>query len=463
MSCPSCSLRLCRRLPLLVQRTVAASGFVHGGHPSLSSQPQFRQVRLQDPMTAEPKPQEEITRAMGLRKFVENITRKPKEARLWFKYFKIFSAKSPRRAFSVMQVSPEVLSDASSVRKLTWSTTFLFENNLTSVLVCQLANDRDFQNVQLLQSLLYKRGVPSRLILGNEHNPAELLSSSHSTLPIVCCPMLGPTDTSAQKTMVHLCSTLRPLKVMLLSQKAGLKDVNGKVISDVYLPTDLDELVSSNSHLSTEDQAKVLRSTELIKHLSCESSVILTSADTVIEELFTHHGSGTMIRQIEKIFRYSSLDSVKKPSMVALINESFQKKLRSNYFERVQGHVESVYVSENYNAAAVILRLPNVSVPYLDKIAVSEIAQGTGISVMLWNQIVKDYPQLFWRSNVTNRAAIAWYNTVSQGSWKADQNWTIFWYGLQTSRQLAELIDYAASKERDFEETPESGGAAEPP
>ena len=57
----------------------------------------------------------------------------------------------------------------------------------------------------------------------------------------------------------------------------------------------------------------------------------------------------------------------------------------------------------SYNAAAVVVEMEGGTIPYLDKFAVSQAKQGEGTGEMLWECIERDFPQLFWRSKVTNR------------------------------------------------------------
>ena len=100
----------------------------------------------------------------------------------------------------------------------------------------------------------------------------------------------------------------------------------------------------------------------------------------------------------------------------ALIESSFKKHLRPNYMESIEHRLQRLYVSEHFGAVALVLLEDGVMIPYLDKIAVEHSAQGSGLAAQLWNEVVKDYPQLFWRSNKANRAALQWYYTVSQVS-----------------------------------------------
>eukprot|EP01050_Picozoa_sp_SAG11_P010801 SAG11_NODE_1103_length_5862_cov_8.036439_5_plen_123_part_00 len=91
-----------------------------------------------------------------------------------------------------------------------------------------------------------------------------------------------------------------------------------------------------------------------------------------------------------------------------------------------QERLQSVYVSEGYNAAAVFLTLEGTDMPYLCKFAVTEQAigvrfcnayaphlsflrqteittsprAGNGLAERLWTQVKNDHPDgFFWRSH----------------------------------------------------------------
>ena len=91
------------------------------------------------------------------------------------------------------------------------------------------------------------------------------------------------------KATDELAAHFEPLKVMYLNSKGGLTTEKGRVIEVINLPYDLE----SSSHLPWCDRKTKLRMANinsLLEKLPFTSSVVITSADTVLNELFTHKG-----------------------------------------------------------------------------------------------------------------------------------------------------------------------------
>jgi len=153
--------------------------------------------------------------------------------------------------------------------------------------------------------------------------------------------------------------------------------------------------------------------------------VSITRPSELAKELFTHKGSGTLVRRGEKVLRFESWDGVDKGRMRALIDSSFApRRLAADYFERIRPY--RIYVSENYRTA-MILTLED-ELPYLDKFAVLEDAQGEGLGRAVWQVMRAENPKLFWRSRHGNRIN-AFYHEQSDGCFKAPK-FKVFWYGL---------------------------------
>lgn len=54
--------------------------------------------------------------------------------------------------------------------------------------------------------------------------------------------------------------------------------------------------------------------------------------------------------------------------------------------------------------------------------------QGMGVADILWKRLVKEYPDLFWRSRIDNPVN-KWYFERSDGNFKLDDKWMLFFYG----------------------------------
>jgi acetylglutamate kinase len=169
--------------------------------------------------------------------------------------------------------------------------------------------------------------------------------------------------------------------------------------------------------------------------LPLTSSVSITRPTDLANELFTHRGSGTLVRRGERVLVCDSWDELDLVRLRKLIDSSFGRRLVDDYFARTR--LKRAYVSENYRAAVILL--DDGGYTYLDKFAVLDDAQGEGLGRAVWQLMREEHPRLFWRSrhnNVINH----FYYAESDGCYKEPQ-WKVFWYGLRDLDEIGECIE----------------------
>ncbi|KAI4793205.1 hypothetical protein KUCAC02_032871 [Chaenocephalus aceratus] len=220
-----------------------------------------------------------------------------------------------------------------------------------------------------------------------------------------------------------------------------------KVLDLVSLPSDLPALLSAG-WLSPSELRRVSAIAALLQDLLSDSSSsfpssVITSADTLLTELFSHRGSGTIFKIGDPIHRYSSLEGIDVERLLALICKSFDKTLKQDYIASLAGRLHSVYLSEGYSAAAIIT---------LEPFVVSSSKQGQGTSLILWECIRRDLGKLFWRSRTSNRIT-PWYFKHCEGSFN-NGAWTVFWFGLMDIRDSYELVEFTKHLPDSFHLTP---------
>jgi acetylglutamate kinase len=154
------------------------------------------------------------------------------------------------------------------------------------------------------------------------------------------------------------------------------------------------------------------------------TSVSITSPSALARELFTHSGDGTLVRKGEQIAKLTDRQMVDARRLVTLVEAAFQQRLLPGWWEGVD--LLAAYISESYRAAAVIAELDEFV--YLDKFAIDETARGEGLARTVWDHMVKDFPQLVWRSRWDNQFN-AFYERESDGRVTTGL-WTIYWMGV---------------------------------
>jgi acetylglutamate kinase len=260
-------------------------------------------------------------------------------------------------------------------------------------------------------------------------------------LPIIAC--LGETpagqilNINADVAAAELAEAIQPYKIIFLTPTGGLLDGNGRIIPAVNLTEDYEELMAQ-PWLHSGMRLKLQEIKELLDVLPSESSVSITSPEHLARELFTHQGSGTLVRRGERVRVYDSFDEIDQERLRDLLEGCFGRRLTEDYFSKKQ--VEHLYLTDSYRATAIITR-EGLPVPYLDKFAVTREAQGLGLGASLWGRMRRDVPVLFWRSRAGNPIN-SWYFHQSQGSYRSDK-WIVFWYGLSSYDAIRKCVEHA--------------------
>jgi len=237
----------------------------------------------------------------------------------------------------------------------------------------------------------------------------------------------------------ELVKELQPYKIIFLTGTGGILDERGKLIESISLSTQYDHLMSQ-PWLHSGMRVKLEQIHDLLMDLPPSSSLSITTPDEMAKELFTHRGSGTLVRRGEEILAFDSWSGVDRERLRTLIESSFGRRLSSDYFD---GTVpKRVYVSEHYRAAIILTREGDLT--YMDKFAVSEDAQGEGLGRAMWDVMRGDNPALFWRSRRGN-AINEFYFANADGA-KKEGNWTVFWCGLADWGSIQFAVDHAVAR-----------------
>ncbi len=237
----------------------------------------------------------------------------------------------------------------------------------------------------------------------------------------------------------ELIKTLQPYKIVFLTGTGGLLDGDGHVIDSINLSTEYDELLAQ-PWLHSGMRVKIEQIHDLLMALPPSSSVSITRPDELAKELFTHRGSGTLVRRGEKIRCETSWDALDLPRLQTLIESGFGRKLAPDYFERTQPY--RVFVSEHYRAA--LLLTVEEGIPHLDKFAVADDAQGEGLGRAIWHVMRNDVPRLFWRARPENPVN-EFYFEEADGCIKGER-WNVFWYGLEAFDDIRIAVEHCRER-----------------
>ncbi|XP_069490442.1 N-acetylglutamate synthase, mitochondrial [Ambystoma mexicanum] len=423
-----------------------------------------------------------------IRAFFKECGGTPSEARDWLERFQALHPVG-HKPFAVIEVDEDVFICKKSLSSVAFSLAFLQRMDMKPVVVMGLPSPRSSCNTfafckvkaQLVQnskdlmdalhhnsatavpffhggSVLGARGPSPNTSLGSVTSvETDLLHwcLESGNIPILCPIGETPSGKSVLLDSLEVTASisriLQPLKIIFLNVSGGLKDLSEKVVGLVNLPADLD-LMRTAPWIGHRQRQQVTVIVDLLNRLSPGSSAAMTSARTLLTELFSNKGSGTLFKNAERVRRHESLEEIDQDQLLSLINRSFGKTLKEDYLAFIRPRLHSIYLSEGYSAAAIITTEPVLGgTPYLDKFMVNSSKQGQGSGQMLWECIRQDLSLLFWRSRATNPIN-PWYFKNSDGSF-SNKKWIFFWFGLSDIRDSYELVNHAKGLPDSFSKT----------
>jgi len=386
--------------------------------------------------------------------FLESVGRRS-EAEL---YLSVFS-RLPKESFAIIAPGAPVIRQG--LGALTEQLRFLSDLGLRAPIVLGLL---DPAQARLASERLSKRmlaaGLQHRVHDAREENLASVLRDEleSGVWPIV---ELGEDAEEALESRVRWLGTLAgeldTRKLVLLRRRGPLHlqserslslaekhvlAVESGWLSLVNLRTDAD-LVIGHKLLRRDDAALLELARELLDvSAAAKLLVSITSPLDLLRELFTVKGSGTLVKRGSVIRRRGSYDELEVPRVEALLESSFGRRIRKEFFSRPP---MALFVEDDYRAAAVLH--DTADAPYLAKFAVDPLAQGEGLGRDLWQVVERDFPRMFWRTRPDNPIS-TWYSGICDGLVRLPR-WHVFWRGIEPA-MVPMIVEHALAVEDDF-------------
>jgi acetylglutamate kinase len=240
---------------------------------------------------------------------------------------------------------------------------------------------------------------------------------------------------AATRALVH---AVQPMKIIFLVDTGGLLGEDGRPIESINLASDYDHLMAQD-WVHSGMRLKLAEIKRLLDDTPLSTSVSITTPSGLVKELFTHGGSGTLVRKGELINRETVKTALDQGQVQKLVEESFGRTLRPEWWDQLE--LDTAYLSESLRAGAVVARVDDFA--YLDKFAILEDARGEGLARTVWARLTDDHPVIYWRSR-TDNGFNAFYAEEADGSTKRG-DWTVFWRGETDFARIALVVDRIAS------------------
>ncbi len=286
-------------------------------------------------------------------------------------------------------------------------------------------------------------GAPTKVRL-------DLISSvvRSGAVPILTCLGVSPggqlLNVNGDTATRALVEAVAPLKIIFLSSVGGLLGHDGEPLHSINLATDFDGLMHAD-WVQGGMRLKLQEIKKLLDAAPMSSSASITTPAELIKELFTHGGSGTLVRRGELIKSYADKTAIDRAKAEHLVSAAFGRQVKPEWWQQLR--IQDAHISESYRAGALISQVDDFL--YLDKFAVLDDARGEGLARTVWRKAVHDKPVMFWRSR-TDNGFNAFYHNVAAGAVKTGP-WTVFWIGEPGFDQIGRVRERIAALPGSFE------------
>ncbi|MFH1590782.1 MAG: hypothetical protein ABIC95_02540 [archaeon] len=253
----------------------------------------------------------------------------------------------------------------------------------------------------------------------------------------------GNYNINADTAAKELVRTISPKKFVLLTETGGILDANKEVLPYINLSEPF-------SHITGGMLLKVKEIKSFLEEKP-ECAVVITSAQNLLQEMFTIKGSGTFIKY-HLLKSADGTDDVDTKRLKALLEDSFGKELVDGYFDN--GIKEIIY-EQDYEGVAIVKEIEGI--PYVDKLAVLKSCQGTGLGKSLWLKVKAKYDRFILRAAPDNPFN-GFYAQECQGMVKGD--WHVYWENLRLD-EVVTAIPQIMALEKTVVDVDGKGGEAD--
>lgn len=382
-----------------------------------------------------------------LLKFLHKVG-KPSEIELFWNKFR----QVPRIHFALIRIEYDVLDD--TIEELAENISYMVHLNIYPVLLLDLSTktneDGHHQRISDAQASKLFPILSERLIAEmakhdcagevvidatnaeskRQHQWELHVEKLQDTLDKDMVPIISPFSKRKKRRIYldpsELCrlylNRLTPLKYIQLIAEGGILNCQEHIIPFLNLSQRTDW---KDVHPDMKPLVKEVR--QLFKTIP-DCAAIFTSTRHLLQEIFTIKGSGTYIK-MHNILATSKVRDLNIERLRLLLEDAFSKNLVDDFFT---DKFKMIFYEKDYEGVAIIKNLKGI--PYLDKLAVSPISEGTGLGKSLWVTISNAYPKLIWRASPKNPLN-SFYLRECHGCIKFPR-WHVYWRHLDEAEIL---------------------------
>ncbi|KAF5611853.1 acetylglutamate kinase n-acetyl-gamma-glutamyl-phosphate reductase precursor (ARG-6) [Fusarium subglutinans] len=237
-------------------------------------------------------------------------------------------------------------------------------------------------------------------------------------------------NVNADVAAAELAHALKPLKVIYLSEKGGLFDGEGKLISQINLDDEFDTLMAQ-PWCRYGTRLKIVQSHDLLNSLPRSSSVAIIHPGNLQKELFTDSGAGTLIRLGNRIQKTSSIKELKDIKKLEARPDSSSDNLDipaivDQFASILTEKKFTAYYDDAMHCMAIIMP-QDQGMAILTSLSTTKSGWLNGTMENIFTNIRKDYPTLAWAVSERDEN-LTWFFEQADGSFHENGR-VLFYYG----------------------------------
>ncbi|RMZ71028.1 acetylglutamate kinase [Pyrenophora seminiperda CCB06] len=322
-------------------------------------------------------------------------------------------------------------------------------------------------NMDLVMTLKKDWGVPSRPItagalqadyldkdkwkyVGNitNVNTRQIMDAlENKELPILCS--MGETldgqilNINADVAAAALAREFQPLKVIYLSEKGGLFNAESKLIPHINLEGEYDTYMKQ-SWVKYGTKLKIVEAKKLLDGLPRTSSVAITHPSNLGKELFTHTGSGTLIRNggsVKEISKFEDLDVTALQEAITKTRGADASDAVNRYIQNLKNRPFEVFHDDSMGVVAVVY--PPTSegeFAQLSHFSMTKDAFLNNLNDLVFQRMKQKYPKLYWVVDDQSQSYVKWHLEKTDGFLRRD-NEVFCWWGTAQSSEIFNLLE----------------------
>ncbi|KAL7773503.1 hypothetical protein CFE70_003468 [Pyrenophora teres f. teres 0-1] len=322
-------------------------------------------------------------------------------------------------------------------------------------------------NMDLVMTLKKDWGVPSRPItagalqadyldkdkwkyVGNitNVNKRQIMDAlENKELPILCS--MGETldgqilNINADVAAAALAREFQPLKVIYLSEKGGLFNAESKLIPHINLEGEYDTYMKQ-SWVKYGTKLKIVEAKKLLDGLPRTSSVAITHPSNLGKELFTHTGSGTLIRNggsVKEISKFEDLDITALHKAITETRGADASDAVNRYIQNLKNRPFEVFHDDSMGVVAVVY--PPTSegeFAQLSHFSMTKDAFLNNLNDLVFQRMKQKYPKLYWVVDDQSQNYVKWHLEKTDGFLRRE-NEVFCWWGSAQSSEIFKLLE----------------------